>query len=113
MKIRLIESNTDSLKRAKKLIYLYCRREFTHDPDFSNLSNIGLGYIESEDLQHEYQVTVNLIDYTMNYYVDGNLVHRDKYPSLDNLITRDLMYLDFDSLINNCEYYYSDGIPSF
>ena len=113
MKIKLIESNTDSLEKAKELINDYCEREFGDNADFSDLSNIGLAYTTSEDESHEYQVTVNLIDYTMNYYVDGNLVYRDKYPSLDNLITRDLMYLDFDSLINDCEYYYSDGIPLF
>ena len=88
-----------TMELAKKLINEYCQEEFQSDGDFSNLSNVGVAYTTSEDEAHRIQVSVNLIDWSLDFYVDNKLVHQRVYGSLQELIDGELYRLDFTELM--------------
>ncbi len=86
------------MDQAKKLINEYCQKEFQSDGDFSNLSDVGVAYTTTEDERHTIQVSVNLIDWSLDFYLDDKLVYQRVYDSLQDLIDAELEYLDFNDL---------------
>ena len=67
--------------------------------DFSNPEHIGLAYTTTEDDQHEIQVEVDLLHFSVSQLVDDVCVEKRSYDSLRDLIDAELTYLDFDELI--------------
>lgn len=89
-----------SLEKAIILINEFCNREYGSDADTSDLSNISLAYTDaSDEIEHEIQVSVDLANFTLNTYKDNVLCSRTQYDSLENLISNELEWLDFDALI--------------
>ena len=108
-------SDTDLLQTAIDLINDYYSEEFTvmedgeemPDPNQqiskdSDLSDVGLMYTTTEDGDNEVQVTVNLNDPQMLYFVDNKLAHRQRFSSLQELIDNELSYLDWATMYNRC-----------
>ena len=53
----------------------------------------------TDNEQHILQVEADLVEPSISYLLDGELVHRDKYQNLSKLILKELVTLDFDHLI--------------
>lgn len=65
----------------------------------TDLSDIGILYTtDGGDNEVELQVSVDLINPAMKYYINGELRNTDTYADLEDLITSDLADLDFQSL---------------
>lgn len=104
------------LQEAIDLINDYCLAEFDHMgiTDGDNLEDVGLMYTTDEDVTEdgsnymvELQVSADLINKAINYYVNGDLRHQDKFGSYAEL-TAALEYLDFDSMYGSCLDYVTD-----
>lgn len=74
--------------------------EYTDESQYADLSNIALAYTTSEDGKHEIQVTANLVDFTINQYIDDKLVYTEQYNSLDDMTEQALKWLNFDDLVS-------------
>ena len=101
----LSEQQRESLvqeQREQALSYIedYLKDEFEiTEPDFSNLTQIGLGYTTTEDEQHTIQVNADLEHCTISKFVDDTLYAQDTYASLEDMNRIALANLDFDSLM--------------
>lgn len=97
--------NSPELERAKKLINEFCFAEYQQEDDFSNLSCIGIAYTTITDDEIPVQVNVNLIDYTLERYINDTLVEKREFDNIADLTMNQLEYLNFDDLIsfNNAE----------
>ena len=101
----LSEQQRESLVQEQKeqaLSYIedYLKDEFEiTEPDFSNLTQIGLGYTTTEDEQHTIQVHADLEHCTISKFVDDTLYAQDTYASLEDMNRMALANLDFDSLM--------------
>ena len=84
---------------AKGLIAEFCEREYGSEVEFTDLRHIGLACTTTEDEKHILQVDADLVDYSINYLLDGIRIHQDKYEHLTALIDHELSILDFDTLI--------------
>lgn len=67
--------------------------------DFTDLRHIGLACTTTDNEQNILQVEADLVEPSISYLLDGELVHRDKYQNLSKLILKELVTLDFDHLI--------------
>lgn len=101
---------TVSFETAKRLINEFAVYEYGSLADFSDLSKVDLAYttISNDDSEKEYdlQVSADLINYSIKYYIDNTYVKEKKYDSLDALIDNELNVLDFGILTN--EYFSAD-----
>ena len=89
------------LEVAKKLIEDYCAEEYNSESvDFSDLTNIGIGYTTITDDEIPIQVVVNLVDFKIEKYLADDIVEVSKYDSLHDLIEYELNNLVFDALIS-------------
>ena len=101
----LSEQQRESLvqeQREQALSYIedYLKDEFEiTQPDFSDLTQIGLGYTTTEDEQHTIQVHADLEHCTISKFVDDTLYAQDTYASLEDMNRMALANLDFDSLM--------------
>ena len=101
----LSEQQRESLvqeQREQALSYIedYLKDEFEiTEPDFSDLTQIGLGYTTTEDEQHTIQVNADLEHCTISKFVDDTLYAQDTYASLEDMSRMALANLDFDSLM--------------
>ena len=101
----LSEQQRESLvqeQREQALSYIedYLKDEFEiTEPDFSDLTQIGLGYTTTEDEQHTIQVNADLEHCTISKFVDDTLYAQDTYASLEDMNRMALANLDFDSLM--------------
>ena len=89
-------------QREQALSYIedYLKDEFEiTEPDFSNLTRIGLGYTTTEDEQHTIQVNADLEHCTISKFVDDTLYAQEKFSSLEEMNRKFLSILDFDSLM--------------
>ncbi len=104
----------DNLEYAIELINQYLIKEFDQGiSDNDDLSDIGLMYTTAGDENEvELQVSANLNNCTINYYVNGELRHSDKYDDLQDMIDSELEYWDdggvFDALYGECLNYVTD-----
>lgn len=87
------------LDTAKRLITEFCEYEYGSEVDFTDLRHIGLACTTTDNEQHILQVETDLVEPSISYLLDGELVHRDKYQNLSELIIKELVTLDFDYLI--------------
>ena len=86
------------LEQAKELIDQFCQAEFDSPADFSNLEQVDLAYTTVTDKEIPIQVTVDLVHYRVERYLDGQLLERRQHESLEELIQNELTQLDFDQL---------------
>ena len=83
--------------KAKVLIDDFCEREYGRGADFSNLSKIDIAYTTTED-DKEIQVSVDLVDFSIDTWVNNELYDLAAYNTMQELIEV-LKYLDFDELV--------------
>lgn len=115
---RLVNCSTDDkLQEAIKLINDYLRYEFNDqyfgnydDPDefddevkpTDDLSDIGLLYTTyGGDNEVDMQVSADLINPSIKYYINDNLRDTVKYNSLDDLIANELTNLNWDDMYSH------------
>ena len=88
------------LDEAKKLIDEFVKNEYDSDgADYFDLSEINIGYTNTEDEKHEIEAVVNLVDFRIETRVDGQTVHTEQYDSLADIVENGLHGLDFSALV--------------
>ena len=88
------------LARAKNLIREFCQEEYDSEPDFSDLSKIGVAYTHATDEDIPIQVNVDLVGYRVERYLGDILVDERQYESLEDLTETELEALDFSELVS-------------
>ena len=89
-----------TLTRAKNLIREFCQEEYDSEPDFSDLSKIGIAYTNATDEEIPIQVNVDLVGYRVERYLGEVLIDERQYESLENLTETELEALDFSELVS-------------
>ena len=89
-----------TLTHAKNLIRDFCLKEYDSEPDFSNLSKIGIAYTNAADEEIPIQVNVDLVGYRVERYLGEVLIDERQYESLENLTETELEALDFSELVS-------------
>ena len=99
------------LTHAKNLIREFCQEEYDSEPDFSNLSKIGIAYTHATDEEIPIQINVDLVGYRVERYLGDILVDERQYESLEDLTETELEALDFSELVSvtdeELEHYHS------
>ena len=100
-----------ALTHAKNLIRDFCLEEYDSEPDFSNLSKIGIAYTNATDEEIPIQVNVDLVGYRVERYLGEVLIDERQYESLEDLTETELEALDFSELVSvtdeELEHYHS------
>ena len=100
-----------TLTRAKNLLREFCQEEYDSEPDFSDLSKIGIAYTHATDEDIPIQVNVDLVGYRVERYLGEVLIDERQYESLEDLTETELEALDFSELISvtdeELEHYHS------
>ena len=100
-----------TLTRAKNLIREFCQEEYDSEPDFSDLSKIGIAYTHATDEDIPIQVNVDLVGYRVERYLGEVLIDERQYESLEDLTETELEALDFSELVSvtdeELEHYHS------
>jgi len=99
------------LTHAKNLIRDFCLEEYDSEPDFSDLSKIGVAYTHATDEDIPIQVNVDLVGYRVERYLGEVLIDERQYESLEDLTETELEALDFSELVSvtdeELEHYHS------
>ena len=99
------------LARAKNLIREFCQEEYDSEPDFSDLTKIGIAYTHATDEDIPIQVNVDLVGYRVERYLGEVLIDERQYESLKELTETELEALDFSELVSvtdeELEHYHS------
>ena len=105
-----VESDA-TLTHAQNLIRDFCLEEYDSEPDFSNLSKIGVAYTNATDEDIPIQVNVDLVGYRVERYLGEVLIDERQYESLEDLTETELEALDFSELVSvtdeELEHYHS------
>ena len=100
-----------TLTHAKNLIRAFCQEEYDSEPDFSDLSKIGIAYTNATDEDIPIQVNVDLVGYRVERYLGEVLIDERQYESLEELTETELEALDFSELVSvtdeELEHYHS------
>ena len=100
-----------AIDRAKKLIREFCQEEYDSEPDFSDLTKIGIAYTHATDEDIPIQVNVDLVGYRVERYLGEVLIDERQYESLEDLTETELEALDFSELVSvtdeELEHYHS------
>ena len=88
----------EDLEKAKMLVTAFCAEEHDSEPDFSDLHKINIAYTTVTDEEVPVQVSVDLMDFKLDRYIDGIIVDSRKYSSLKELTEQELTDPDFDEL---------------
>ena len=100
-----------AIDRAKKLIREFCQEEYDSEPDFSDLTKIGIAYTHATDEEIPIQVNVDLVGYRVERYLGEVLIDERQYESLEDLTETELEALDFSELVSvtdeELEHYHS------
>ena len=100
-----------TLTRAKNLLREFCQEEYDSEPDFSDLSKIGIAYTNATDEEIPIQVNVDLVGYRVERYLGEVLIDERQYESLEDLTEAELEALDFSELVSvtdeELEHYHS------
>ena len=100
-----------TLTHAKNLIREFCQEEYDSEPDFSDLSKIGIAYTHATDEDIPIQVNVDLVGYRVERYLGEVLIDERQYKSLEDLTETELEALDFSELVSvtdeELEHYHS------
>ena len=107
-----VSAKTDAdLTHAKNLIREFCQEEYDSEPDFSDLSKIGVAYTHATDEEIPIQVNVDLVGYRVERYLGEVLIDERQYESLEDLTETELEALDFSELVSvtdeELEHYHS------
>ena len=89
-----------TLTHAKNLIRDFCLEEYDSEPDFSDLSKIGVAYTNATDEDIPIQVNVDLVGYRVERYLGEVLIDERQYESLEELTETELEALDFSELVS-------------
>lgn len=98
--------------QARDLINAYCKEEFDHPADFSDLRKIGIGYTTTDNEEHEIQVYANLIDHKTVFCYDNDVVAEQESKSLAEYVEKLLPYLDFNELIDIPDWVIEDHLSA-
>ena len=102
-----------TLTHAKNLIRDFCLEEYDSEPDFSNLSKIGVAYTHATDEDIPIQVNVDLVGYRVERYLGEVLIDERQYESLEDLTETELEALDFSELVSvtdeELEHYHNEA----
>uniref|UniRef100_UPI003FED7068 DEAD/DEAH box helicase family protein n=1 Tax=Faecalibacterium prausnitzii TaxID=853 RepID=UPI003FED7068 len=107
-----------TLTHAQNLIRDFCLEEYDSEPDFSNLSKIGVAYTNATDEDIPIQVNVDLVGYRVERYLGEVLIDERQYESLEELTETELEALVFSELVSvtdeELEHYHSkvEGRPA-
>ena len=105
-----VESDA-TLTHAQNLIRDFCLEEYDSEPDFSNLSKIGVAYTNATDEDIPIQVNVDLVGYRVERYLGEVLIDERQYESLEELTETELEALVFSELVSvtdeELEHYHS------
>ena len=105
-----------TLTHAKNLIREFCQDEYDSEPDFSDLSKIGIAYTHATDEDIPIQVNVDLVGYRVERYLGEVLIDERQYESLEDLTETELEALDFSELVSvtdeELEHYHSKAEES-
>ena len=100
-----------TLTHAKNLIREFCQEEYDSEPDFSDLTKIGIAYTNATDEEIPIQVNVDLVGYRVERYLGEVLIDERQYESLEDLTETELEALDFSELVSvtdeELEHYHS------
>ena len=100
-----------TLTHAKNLIRDFSLEEYDSEPDFSDLSKIGVAYTNATDEDIPIQVNVDLVGYRVERYLGEVLIDERQYESLEDLTETELEVLDFSELVSvtdeELEHYHS------
>ena len=100
-----------TLTHAKNLIREFCQEEYDSEPDFSDLTKIGIAYTNATDEEIPIQVNVDLVGYRVERYLGEVLIDERQYESLKDLTETELESLDFSELVSvtdeELEHYHS------
>ena len=100
-----------TLTHAKNLIREFCQEEYDSEPDFSDLTKIGIAYTNATDEEIPIQVNVDLVGYRVERYLGEVLIDERQYESLEDLTETELESLDFSELVSvtdeELEHYHS------
>ena len=89
-----------TLTHAKNLIREFCQEEYDSEPDFSDLTKIGIAYTNATDEEIPIQVNVDLVGYRVERYLGEVLIDERQYESLEDLTETELEALDFSELVS-------------
>ena len=105
-----------TLTHAKNLIREFCQEEYDSEPDFSDLSKIGIAYTHATDEDIPIQVNVDLVGYRVERYLGEVLIDERQYESLEDLTETELEALNFSELVSvtdeELEHYHSKAEES-
>ena len=100
-----------AIDHAKNLIREFCQEEYDSEPNFSDLSKIGIAYTHATDEDIPIQVNVDLVGYRVERYLGEVLIDERQYESLEDLTETELEALDFSELVSvtdeELEHYHS------
>ena len=100
-----------AIDHAKNLIREFCQEEYDSEPDFSDLTKIGIAYTNATDEEIPIQVNVDLVGYRVERYLGEVLIDERQYESLEDLTETELEALDFSELVSvtdeELEHYHS------
>ena len=100
-----------AIDHAKNLIREFCQEEYDSEPNFSDLSKIGIAYTHATDEDIPIQVNVDLVGYRVERYLGEVLIDERQYESLEDLTETELKALDFSELVSitdeELEHYHS------
>lgn len=96
----------DKLNEVKRLISNYYLREYyetlNNETMYDNIEDLGLAYTTTEDWEeddiHEVQVSTNILNMSLQTYIDGQLLEIYKFPNYRDYKLF-LENLDFDEMI--------------
>ena len=88
------------LERAKGLISDFCRSEYGSEVDFGDPAKVGVAYTTVTDDEIPVQVNIDLVNFRLERYLDGEHLETRRYASLQELISNELENLDFSDLIH-------------
>ena len=93
------------LEQAKALIDEFIHEEYDSElgADYEDLHSVGLAYTTSENEEHDLQINADLVDCTLDIYIDSSLTHRERFNGLSDMIERCLSNLEFGDLVAKAE----------
>lgn len=105
---RLLEQQQpqeELLKHAKALIDEFIHEEYDSElgADYEDLHSVGLAYTTSENEEHDLQINADLVDCTLDIYINSSLAHRERFNDLSDMIERCLSNLEFGDLVAKAE----------
>ena len=86
------------LEKALRYIDRYCIGMFDSRVEYEDLRHVGMGHTTITEDEIPIQIYANLIDFSIDRYVEGVIVDRRQYGSLEELTEKELLDPDMDDL---------------